>query len=629
MEKPKLDIQKVSGAPKPDCICQVFTHRLILADSQVATLVSVFFVKTENHQDLQKLLSEVFELSIQKIEEGAIDEGLLVILSNAALKVTQFLEQEKVKTSFLATLFYKDAIYIARHGDGVKLMVFESESSQEIKFQEGSGRVKDSQLFLAATEKFLSIFDTASLKSLSGIDLEDIIDGLATDISVEEDQSEIAAAFVLVTAKASDETERQSLADESSDVKIADFGKKQEIENESINQDEDNRNQLDVLPSSSRPVSKTFMSKAAFVLGKILIHVKKLKRGDVKAILGLRKNIALVAVVLLIVLAFSGAITIRNKFQKEKLARFATYVSSASAKFDEGKAIAELNRVKGRENFIEADKQIKLALAIFPKDDSAQKLSSEITSKLKETEQQNQLSFASIGEFSETVNSLNISKNTLNLVTENGVVKMNLDDKSKDTKDVDENLKLGAFFANDAYVYSEPDLFKIDMASGAKKELFKKTEAQDMEFFIGNLYLLTKEGIAKFVPVENGFVEASNYLSGEFSTAASSRFAIDGSIWVTSGVQILNFLQTKPQSFQISGLTSPAGEFGQIYTSSGIDNLYVIDKANSALLVISKEGVYFKSYQSSEFAKAADIAVDSEEKKLYLAVGNKVLEADL
>ena len=83
-----------------------------------------------------------------------------------------------------------------------------------------------------------------------------------------------------------------------------------------------------------------------------------------------------------------------------------------------------------------------------------------------------------------------------------------------------------------------------------------------MEFFVGNLYLLTKEGIAKFVPVENGFVEVGNYLSGEFSTAASSRFAIDGSIWVTSGVQILNFLQTKPQSFQISGLTSPAGEFG-------------------------------------------------------------------
>ena len=630
MEKRKLNIQKVSGAPSKDCVCQVFTQRVILADSQGATLVSVFFVRTGNHEDLGKLLSEVFELSIQKIEEGNMNEGVLSILSNAALKVVQFLEQEKVEASFLHTLFYKDALYIARHGESVKLMVFEPEGSQEIKFQEGSGRVKDNQLFLAATEKFLSIFDTAPLKSLEAIDLEDIIDGLATDISAEEDQSEIAAVFVLATAKAPDEENQESSSSKDEQgVSSEDLTQKKEIEDESINQDEDKMNRPDVSGPVARSALKTFMSKALFWLGKTLVHFKKLKSGDVKAILGLRKNIALVAVVLLIVLAFSGAITIRSKFQKEKLARFATYVSSASAKFDEGKAIAELNRAKGRENFIEADKQIKLALAIFPKDDSAQKLSSEITSKLKETEQQNQLSFASIGEFSETVNSVNISKNTLNLVTENGVVKMNLDDKSKDTKDAGENLKLGAFFANDAYVYSEPDLFKIDMASGAKKELFKKTEVQDMEFFIGNLYLLTKEGIAKFVPVENGFVEASNYLSGEFSTAASSRFAIDGSIWVTSGVQILNFLQTKPQSFQISGLTSPAGEFGQIYTSSGIDSLYVVDKANSALLVISKDGVYVRAYQSPEFARAQDLAVDTEEKKLYLAVGNKILEADL
>src|SRR3990167_700594 len=220
MERLKLNIQKVSGAPSASCVCQVFTHRLILADSQVATLVSVFLVKTENHQDLPKLLSEVFELSIQKIEEGAIAEGVLAILSNSASKVVQFLEQEKVKASFAHTLFYKDAVYIARHGESIKLLAFEPESSQEIKFQKGSGRVKDMQLFLIATEKFLSIFDTAPLKSLAEIDLEDIIDGLATDISAEKDQSEIAAAFVLVTAKASDETERQSLADQSSDVKI-------------------------------------------------------------------------------------------------------------------------------------------------------------------------------------------------------------------------------------------------------------------------------------------------------------------------------------------------------------------------------------------------------------------------
>jgi len=628
MEMRKLEIQKVSGAPRPDCVCQVFVNRLILADSQVATLVSVFFVKTENRQDLQKLLSEVFELSVQKIEEGNLDEGILAILSNAALKVTQFLEQEKVKASFTHTLFYKDAVYIARHGESVKLLVFEPESSQEIKFQEGSGRVKDVQLFLIATEKFLSIFDTAPLKSLSEIDLEDIIDGLATDISAEEDQSQIAAAFILATGKDSGEGPEQSLPNKPQYDLNEDLIPGEEITAEKSVQNEPDLGQADD-KTETRSVLKTLTSKTAFLLGKTLIHLKKLKRGDIKAILSLRRNIALLAIVFLIILAASGAVTVRNKFQKEKAAQFNNYLTLASQELDQGNAIADLNRAKARENFIEADKQIKLALAIFPKDDSAQKLSSEITAKLKETEQQNPLSFDVIGEFSQTVNSLKISANTLYLVTKNEVVKMNLTDKSKDTKDAGENLKLGAFLANDAYLYSDPNLFKIDTASGAKKELFKKSGAQDLEFFSGNIYLLTKDGISKFVPVENGFVEAGDYLTGAFSATASSRFAIDGSIWVTKGTEILNFLQAEPKSFQISGLTFPVGEFGQIYTSSGIDNLYVIDKANSALLVISKEGVYLKAYQSGEFAKAQDLTVDADEKKLYLAVDNKILEADL
>src|SRR3989344_6002249 len=239
MENGKLDIQKVSGAPRPECVCQVFVNRLILADSQVATLVSVFLVKTDDHQDLQKLLSEVFELSIQKIEEGNLDEGMLAILSNASLKVTQFLKQENVKASFAHTLFYKDAVYIARHGEGVKLLVFEPESSQEIKFQEGSGRVKESQLFLIATEKFLSIFDTAPLKSLPEIDLEDIIDGLATDISAEEDQSEIAAAFVLVASESSGEGAEEILPNKPQDDFDEDLSKTVEIETRQSVQNED------------------------------------------------------------------------------------------------------------------------------------------------------------------------------------------------------------------------------------------------------------------------------------------------------------------------------------------------------------------------------------------------------
>jgi len=71
------------------------------------------------------------------------------------------------------------------------------------------------------------------------------------------------------------------------------------------------------------------------------------------------------------------------------------------------------------------------------------------------------------------------------------------------------------------------------------------------------------------------------------------------------------------------------GEFGVIYTSSQLDNLYVIDSVNSALLVIGKDGIYKRVYQSGEFARTADIVVNPGEKTMYLVSANKILMGKL
>ena len=105
--------------------------------------------------------------------------------------------------------------------------------------------------------------------------------------------------------------------------------------------------------------------------------------------------------------------------------------------------------------------------------------------------------------------------------------------------------------------------------------------------------------------------------------------AIDGNVWVTSGGNIFKFLRGEKQNFEISGLTGNSSVFGEIYTNGGLDNLYVVDKANSALLVISKDGVYKKAYQASEFSQAKGICVNADESKVFIAVGNKVLETSL
>ncbi|MDZ4209780.1 MAG: hypothetical protein U1C56_01220, partial [Candidatus Curtissbacteria bacterium] len=119
------------------------------------------------------------------------------------------------------------------------------------------------------------------------------------------------------------------------------------------------------------------------------------------------------------------------------------------------------------------------------------------------------------------------------------------------------------------------------------------------------------------------------YLNSPVNFGAKSRFAIDGSIWVTSGKQIFKFTRGEKEDFEISGLVEGVGEFGLIYTNSSLDNLYVVDATNSALLVISKDGIYKGVYQAPEFAKASGVVVGEAEDEMFVAVGNKILSAKL
>ena len=183
-----------------------------------------------------------------------------------------------------------------------------------------------------------------------------------------------------------------------------------------------------------------------------------------------------------------------------------------------------------------------------------------------------------------------------------------------------------------AYILTGDAVFEVDLGVGRQSEPKKIVAGQvadDLVVFLGNIYLLSFEGIAKFVPIEAGYSGPQVYLDEKVKFAPDSTMAIDGSVWVASGNKIFKFLRGVRQDFEISGLTSTAGEFGMIYTNADLDNLYVVDRINAALLVIDKNGVYQKVYQAEEFGKAADLVVDEVGERMYLAIDNKILEAGL
>ncbi|PJA49210.1 hypothetical protein CO169_02625, partial [Candidatus Shapirobacteria bacterium CG_4_9_14_3_um_filter_39_13] len=151
-------------------------------------------------------------------------------------------------------------------------------------------------------------------------------------------------------------------------------------------------------------------------------------------------------------------------------------------------------------------------------------------------------------------------------------------------------------------------------------------EIVDIEGFTGSLYLLDSQGeIWKYPAIEGGFGEKQKWLQqkADFSSAVS--LAIDGSLWVlTQDGQILKFLQGQKDSFALSGLNKPFFEPRALFTDFDSQNLYVLDKGNARIVVLSKNGEYQAEYHWSELNQAQDLVVIEAEKKIFCLLGNKI-----
>ena len=624
MDEPILQIEKITGIGQKNAACGVFVGRITLGDGTLGTLVSCILAEGADN-DAGDLLRDIFELSTKKLENSQGGSLKAVKVAHDACRQYAQDNQKNLKVSFVLAFFYESACYIARHADKIKIFVFEPPKSIEIKFEEGSGPLKPGQIYLIATEKFLPIFDSSIFSDNQEVDLQEIIDGLATEISARDDQSEIGAAMVMVKNKGPQESdgtdeskEPQEIQEEIRETKGA--GTVEEP-------DESEEPKAGVSP---RPVESSSKLKnlLPMVLEAFFSEVKKLTRGDLGAILRLRKRMAIVAVVILFILAGSAIFTIRQKNEREKMSQVNDYLAQASAKYSEAEAIIELNKIRAREVLIDAQGNVKSAQAIDSDNERANKLASDISQKLKETEVQENISFQVLSELSQPVSSLSTRGKKIVGVGADRIVEVDPDSKSIDETEGLESAVSGFVYDNKAFVLADSKVHRVDLASSKIEKIIENGEGFDIVVFIGNVYLLGKDQVVKFSPIENGYAEGIDYLNEKTNFASWSRFAIDGNVWITNGSKILKLLRGENQNFEISGLSS-IGELGIIYTNADLDTLYVIDRKNSALLVINKDGLYQKAYESQEFARASDLVVNDNESKVYLAVGDKILEAEL
>lgn len=155
-----------------------------------------------------------------------------------------------------------------------------------------------------------------------------------------------------------------------------------------------------------------------------------------------------------------------------------------------------------------------------------------------------------------------------------------------------------------------------------------------MSLYAGNFYILDKgaSAIYRYPGADNEFGQKGNWLSSglEIDLSKASSLVIDGSIWVlVDSGEILKFGLGNPQPFRLSGVFPEIKNPSAIYTDEELKYLYVLEKEEGRVVVVSKEGGYKAQYLSDKIKEVTGLVVSEKEKKIILLTGEKLLSIDL
>ena len=106
--------------------------------------------------------------------------------------------------------------------------------------------------------------------------------------------------------------------------------------------------------------------------------------------------------------------------------------------------------------------------------------------------------------------------------------------------------------------------------------------------------------------------------------------AIDNNVYVlfSDGV-VAKYFKGKAEDFSLKGLDKPLSNPTRIYANPDFDNIYILDKGNSRVVVFDKTGSFKAEYLSGVVKNANDFEVLESDKKIFILNDNKVFQIDL
>lgn len=182
--------------------------------------------------------------------------------------------------------------------------------------------------------------------------------------------------------------------------------------------------------------------------------------------------------------------------------------------------------------------------------------------------------------------------------------------------------------------YSETGIVICEIGSTCKEVVQKSDSWKDIRsvgMWAGNIYLLDPGAgqVWKYAVAEAGYGTITDWIGTDsgLNTSGGQDMAIDGFVWVVGGsigTKIQKYVGGVSENFTISGLEGDLGQNLMLYTDENATQLYILDRDNSRVVVVTKEGDYVEQWTAEAFKDTNGLYVDEKGKRAYFAAGTHV-----
>ena len=351
-----------------------------------------------------------------------------------------------------------------------------------------------------------------------------------------------------------------------------------------------------------------------------------------------------VGIILLFLLVVSVIFGLKQQRNKELKATYESRFQEASHQFSEASNLKDLDPGRARELLLSSQKLTQSILDEGIKDNQVNKLASDIKDNLGPVAgiyQDEPQIFIDLSLLTENFNGNDLSFSGNNLLVLDSqakkLIQIEADTKRSEIvagpQTLPEALAVANYIDRD-FVLSQNGFWEV--GKEAKLVLEKNWDGDVLvHVFGGNLYLLEKDTsqIYRFPATStNRFGARQNWFGPGLSLDLSSAqdLSVDGSIWVLFPQgKIQKYTRGTIDSFKPGNIDQGISSATDIYTDEDSQNLYILDKGNNRVVVVTKEGDYVAEYSNSQIKDTKKIIVSEKDKKLLLLTGPKLYSVDL